>query len=229
MQQSERTPAVSGDYATASRLNILCVRGGDTLKYGVPKSRYESGAATMSSQSEHVATGADEPAATSSGITQIVIAPNASMTVRQAQWFMLSISVIALGIGIGFAWIGFWVILPFAGLEVAALGAALYVSLRHNADREVITVSGNTVVVEFGRTDQPQRRSRREFTRACARVVFEQGASRLRPSRLRIGAPAQGVRLMPLGTGLTDAERAALAQRLRQVLAHHSPADWSKA
>lgn len=160
---------------------------------------------------------------------QIVIAPNASMTVRQAQWFMLSVGAIALGIGVGFAWIGFWVILPFAGLEVCALGAALYVSLRRNAEREVITVNADQVRIEWGRTDQPQRRQCKEFSRASARVVLDQGRSRLRPSALLMGAPAQGVRMFAVGAGLTDTERAALAQRLRQVLANPWPADWSRA
>ncbi len=50
------------------------------------------------------------------------------MTNRQTLWFMASISFIVSTIAIGFAVIGAWPALPFAGLELLALGAALHVS-----------------------------------------------------------------------------------------------------
>ncbi len=39
---------------------------------------------------------------------------------------MATISTVSLGIGIAFATRGFWVILPFAGLELLELGAVAY-------------------------------------------------------------------------------------------------------
>ena len=41
-----------------------------------------------------------------------------------------SLAAVTLGIGIGFALSGAWLVLPFAGLEVAALGAAFVLHAR---------------------------------------------------------------------------------------------------
>ena len=146
----------------------------------------------------------------------IVIAPNASLSWRQAGWFMLGISTIALGIGMAFAVMGFWVILPFAGLELTALGAALYVSLRNNAMREVVTVTEDRVCIETGRVDQPEARIRHEFARAWARLEVEPGRTTGGAGRLRLGASG---RFIELGACLSEQQRLGLAQRLTKVLA----------
>lgn len=154
--------------------------------------------------------GAEQPLAC------IVIAPNASLSGRQALWFMLTISTVALGIGMAFAVMGFWVILPFAGLELAALGAGLYVSLRNNAMREVVTVTQDRVRIETGRVDAPESRIRHEFMRAWVRLDVEPGRTTGGAGRLRLGASGQ---LIELGACLSEQQRLGLAQRLTKVLA----------
>ena len=42
-----------------------------------------------------------------------------------------ALSIVTLAIGIGFAIVGAWLILPFAGLEVLILGVAFVVHARH--------------------------------------------------------------------------------------------------
>jgi len=42
----------------------------------------------------------------------------------------------AIGIGIGFAAIGAWLVLPFAGLEALALAIAFFAVARRMADEE---------------------------------------------------------------------------------------------
>ena len=90
----------------------------------------------------------DSPAALPA---RVVIAPNASLRPEQAVWFMVSISAVGLSIALVFMWMGFWPVLPIAGLELTALGAALWVSLRRNAYREVVDVNDGHVIVEMGR------------------------------------------------------------------------------
>jgi uncharacterized membrane protein len=51
------------------------------------------------------------------------------------------LALASLGIAMGFALAGAWLILPFAGLEVLALGAAFLVHARHATDFERIEVS----------------------------------------------------------------------------------------
>ena len=60
--------------------------------------------------------------------TRLVIGPNASMTVKVAWTVMAVMAFVSLGIAALFTLQGFWPILPFAGLELAALGLALPMS-----------------------------------------------------------------------------------------------------
>ena len=147
--------------------------------------------------------------------TRFVIRPNGSLSWGQAITFMVFISTVSLGIGLAFAWMGFWVILPFAGLELLALGAGLYVSLRGNDDREVVTVSQGRVTIEYGRVGDPERIVR-EFARAWARIRLEPPQGKTGHARLLVGASGQFVEL---GRCLTDAEKRRLGQRLQNVLA----------
>lgn len=153
--------------------------------------------------------------------SRLVIGPNASLSVRQAWWFMGATSVLGLGIAIGMASLGFWPVIPFAGLELSALGAALYVSVRRNRYREVVVIGPRRVYVEFGMLGRGVA-SAVELQRGPTRVLLEPGGNRNAPSRLLLSSGGQLVRI---GTCLTEDERRALATRIRQLL---TPA-WSPA
>jgi uncharacterized membrane protein len=56
----------------------------------------------------------------------IIARPNQSSSWRANLLVLLALSVPSLGIAIAFAFAGAWPILPFAGLELLALGTALY-------------------------------------------------------------------------------------------------------
>lgn len=68
------------------------------------------------------------------------------------------VMAVCFGIGIGFAWFGAWMILPFAGLEMLALTAAFYLNGRHAADYERIALCGADLVVEVREGDTTDRR-----------------------------------------------------------------------
>jgi len=67
------------------------------------------------------------------------------------------IASLTLGIGIGFAALGAWLILPFAGLEVAVLAVAFLVCGRHAADYETIELAGGRLTVEVADADRTVR------------------------------------------------------------------------
>lgn len=146
--------------------------------------------------------------------SQIVIGPNASLSSGQALFFMFGISLVGLSIAISFAVLGFWMILPVAGLELAALGAALAVSVRRNAYREVVTVSASDVRVAFGRVGEGVKHEV-SFPRMWTRVELCPGANALAHNELRL---AYGAQRIALGRCLTDDERMALAVRLKAVV-----------
>ncbi|MFA5941318.1 MAG: DUF2244 domain-containing protein [Sinimarinibacterium sp.] len=163
------------------------------------------------------------PLAPESVETRIVIGPNASLSARQAWLFMGLSASLALGISAGMAWLGFWPVLPFAGLEISALGAAVYVSVRRNGYREVLVFEAQRVRVEFGVVGRGAG-TVVELSRALTRVLLEPGAHRHEPTQLVLSCTGQRVRI---GACLTDEERGRVAVRVKQLL---TPAwSWTQA
>ncbi len=80
----------------------------------------------------------------------IVAQPNQSATWRANMAVLACLAVPSLGIAIGFAFLGAWPILPFAGLELTALGSALYYVNWKLQYRHVITVSDDSVRIDKG-------------------------------------------------------------------------------
>ncbi len=151
--------------------------------------------------------------------TQIVIGPNASLSVPQAMLVMAAMSLVALTVAVGFALMGFWPILPFAGLELAALGAALWVSLRRNRYREVLGFEDGRVQLGFGWMGQGAA-AQIDWPRPFTRVVLERGPARNSPARLVLMCSGQRVLVARC---LTDAERGQLYLRIKDLL----PPVWS--
>lgn len=63
---------------------------------------------------------------------------NCSLTPRQLMHWYFSLCVITAIIAGGFWYAGFWIVLPFAGLELFAVGVSFLVYARHAADYEMI-------------------------------------------------------------------------------------------
>ncbi len=73
---------------------------------------------------------------------------------------------------------GAWLIIPFAGVEIAALGAAAYVILRRAGDFERLVFSGDHILVEVRERGLARQF---EFHRGWARLVTgETGSVALR-------------------------------------------------
>ena len=76
-----------------------------------------------------------------------------------------------LAVGVGFAAAGAWLILPFAGLEIALLGAAFVAMARHATDYERIELRAGRLMGEVG---EARRSARYELQASAARVCVEQ-------------------------------------------------------
>ena len=141
-----------------------------------------------------------------------VIRPNQSLSWRVAIWLYAAIACFVLGIGLFFAWHGYWPVLPFCGLEVVLLGAAFYLCLLQGQLREVVTVSGDKVTVEKGRR-QPEVYW--ECPRAWARINMERSPIAWYPSRLLVAFQGQRVEI---GRFLSEMERQSLAVDLQGMI-----------
>lgn len=142
----------------------------------------------------------------------LVIQPNASLTPRQGKIFFLSMCGVSFGIAGMLALQGFWVVLPFAGLEMAALGAGLWWSMRGNAYQEVIRLQDDRLLLESGKLGPARRR---EYQRAWAQVILEKSRRRNDPPRLLLRSHGKDCEF---GRCLTATEKEEVARRLRRWL-----------
>jgi uncharacterized membrane protein len=80
----------------------------------------------------------------------IVAQPNLSADWRANRRVLLALALPSMTAAIAFALLGAWPILPFMGLELLALGAALYHVNWKLHYRHVITFSDDSVLIEKG-------------------------------------------------------------------------------
>ncbi len=141
----------------------------------------------------------------------ILLRPNRSLTTKGMLALFGAFALLAAIIGTGFALAGAWLVAPFAGLEVAVAGMALYLLYRHAGDYECIDIEGRRVRIARRRGS---REVRYDFERYWTRVRLARSEG-LRPSRLSIGSHG---RFVEIGATLDEDARWQLAQRLRRLL-----------
>jgi uncharacterized membrane protein len=79
---------------------------------------------------------------------KIIARHNNSLTPKAGVKLLLALAGIVLVVGFGFARIGAWLVLPFAGLEIVAFAYAFHYIYLHSGDFESITIENDSVVVE---------------------------------------------------------------------------------
>ncbi|MGI9329407.1 MAG: DUF2244 domain-containing protein [Gammaproteobacteria bacterium] len=140
------------------------------------------------------------------------LSPNCSLTLRTALVFYFGIVAVSLTIAVSFAIVGYWPILPFAGLELLALGAALRWSMLQGQRRERIRVDEDCVhVSKTGRGDTREY----EFSRAWTQVKLVKAKQSTWPHRLLLTSKGKAVEV---GRFLTEDERESLGRRLTEVI-----------
>ena len=143
---------------------------------------------------------------------KILLMPHRSLTMREARWFFASLCIPSLTIAVLMTLQGYWPILPFAGLELLALGLCLMLNMRSRKDTQQIVITEDGVTIE---TRHGTRIVHSEFSRHWARVKLRRAKSHWHPSRLTIESHG---RACELGSFLTEEARCALAGRLRRLI-----------
>jgi uncharacterized membrane protein len=137
---------------------------------------------------------------------------NASLTRGQALAFFAGTLAASLTVALFWTWQGYWPVLPFAGLELFALGLALGLSMRRGRYRELITISPEEVMIERGES-KVERQER--LSRHWARVELVEASHPWYPSRLFLSSHGQR---HEIGAVLVESERRGLARRLGDLL-----------
>jgi uncharacterized membrane protein len=148
---------------------------------------------------------------------RFVLRPNRSLSWRGSLLFFLSLVLVSSIIAISLTWLGFWMVLPFAGLEMLALGVGLYVVAGRCYEREVISISREDIRIEKGRGYPRQQWT---LGRVWAQVVLERCPRQWYPSKLLIRSHGRAVEV---GRFLHEEERRHLAAALIQSLRRDHP------
>jgi len=133
---------------------------------------------------------------------------NCSLAPSQLAVVFASLGSVSLMIAGVFAASGAWLVLPFAVVELLALGVAFVVYARHAADYERIVLCRGCLMVE---TCRATRLARAECPAAWTRVEYQGSRREL------IGLVAAGRRI-EVGRFVPESDRPDLARQLQRQL-----------
>jgi uncharacterized membrane protein len=141
---------------------------------------------------------------------KIISKPNSSLNSTARVKIFLLLAIIPILVGIGFTIIGLWVIFPFVGLELLALGCGFYYFTKHAGDFESISIEGDKLVVEKHNKSQT---TQFEFNAYWAKLILNNAPN----GNLHIFLRNRGKDL-EIGCFMNDDQRHALAEQLKKHL-----------
>ena len=131
---------------------------------------------------------------------------------RGLRWVFAACATVNGAIAVGFSALGAWVVLPFAGLEIVAVGAVLALVARQRGDYELVIVDDDRLhIVRRARG----RRECVELQRYWARVSLARGNYGWYPSRLLIKSHGRAVEV---GAWMNEEAREAFAHELAAAM-----------
>ena len=145
-------------------------------------------------------------------IYRILLRPNQSTDWKSSLIFILIIAFTCLTIGIGFAFAGATMILPFAGLEVIFVGICVYLVMKKTYKQEVITLTKETLKIEKGGGSIDQVW---EYFRMWSYVSVERPDHPWYPAHIVVTSKGERV---PVGDFLTEDEKEDLVSNLERII-----------
>ena len=139
---------------------------------------------------------------------RVVAKPNCSLSRSGRVCVVAVLALFSLTVAAGFSLAGAWLVFPFAGLELLAVGYAFHHVGRHADDYESITIDGDQLAIEV-RDDK--KVSRVVFHSYWARVELRDGPGRER----HLWLCSHG-REIEVGRFMSDRERSELAGQLKK-------------
>src|ERR1700684_3664758 len=143
---------------------------------------------------------------------RIELQPNCSLKPAGAMLFFASTCLFSLGFALFFVFQGFWPVLPFWALEMAALGAALTASMRRGKYSQTVLITDSQISLV---TRSRHGAQKQEFARHWAKVRLRSPPRRHGLSTLTIESRG---RAYEVGSFLTEEDSRRLAERLRYLV-----------
>jgi uncharacterized membrane protein len=143
---------------------------------------------------------------------RIELAPNCSLRPAGARLLFIATCLFSLSFALLFVLKGFWPVLPFWALEMAALGLALHASMRRGKYTQTVLITDSRVCLV---TRSRRGEAKQEFARHWAKVRLLSPPRRHGVSRLTIESSG---RAYEVGSFLTEEDRLRLAARLGKLV-----------
>ena len=145
-------------------------------------------------------------------IHRILLRPNQSTDWKTSLFFIFIIAFTCLTIGIGFAFAGATMILPFAGLEIIFVTICVYMVMKKTYKQEVITLTKDKLKIEKGegKADQVW-----EYFRLWSFVSVERPEHPWYPAHIIVSSKGERV---PIGDFLTEEEKDELVSNLERII-----------
>lgn len=145
-------------------------------------------------------------------MSEFIIRPNHSLSARGT---IGAITVFALVLGlisIRLAYMGYWLIIPFLLLDLVAVAFAFYYIRKKCCIHETVKIDDKQLFIEHHELRNAQSWG---FDLPWVQVKLQKHAHPWQPSRLLIGSHGKWIELASF---LTDEERAALSNELKQTI-----------
>lgn len=143
----------------------------------------------------------------------VTFKPNSSLSAYAKLRVILLLSIIPCIIGIGFTLIGVWLVLPFVGLELAALAYAFYYINLHEEDYESISIDGDKLVVETCYQGLVTKKMLNPYWTTLVKRESENG-------ELHIGLKSHGKEIV-IGKYLTKTQRETIAEQIQKRIPYY--------
>ena len=143
---------------------------------------------------------------------RIELQPNCSLKPAGATLLFVATCLFSMGFALFFVFRGFWPVLPFAALEMLALGLALQASMRRRNYSQTVLITDSQISLV---TRSRHGAQKQEFARHWAKVRLRSPSRRHGTSQLTIESRG---RAYEVGSFLTEEDRCLLAERLRYLV-----------
>ena len=150
--------------------------------------------------------------------TEFNIRPNAGFRRDNWKWLLAILIVVSLGIALRFAWLGFWVILPFTLVELGILVTLMELVKRRGNYIEKVTINEDSVEVFHLQVGNNKDWA---FPLYWAKVDLKKPAHQWYPHKLLVGASGVWVEI---GQCLTEEERIGLADAIQNEISRFKSA-----
>lgn len=145
-------------------------------------------------------------------VCRIVITPNRSISWPRLVRIYIFTCFASFSIALLFTFFGFWIVLPFSGLEMLALGGALYLTNRKVFRQEVISSINGRVKIEKG-CQYPEESW--EFDKHWLQLNIQKAVDMHEKTRLYLGSHGKYVEV---GSFLEESEKESLVFELNTCI-----------